>query len=199
MAPAMEEKWHVSKEVSLRYVRTSKKGGSDTAGVLCYDGAQSSLCSVPATHLCQGGGPGGGDPGPSEPFGPRRGVLPHETLSLAQEAEAYLWPGRGGGAHLGLPPCRGALWQEAAGSHAGVPACPGENRHAAPLCPACRTPLCELCHHGRSPAGGEGEGKGPEASPEDQARESPRSHPGPLLPGTLGSLSRLRGGGPREP
>jgi hypothetical protein len=53
------------------------------------------------TSLCdQEGDPGSSDPGPPEPFGPRRGVLPHETLSLAQTPEAL----------YGLAVVEGLIW-----------------------------------------------------------------------------------------
>jgi hypothetical protein len=70
---------------------------SHAVGVLCHHGVQPSLCSVPAPHLCEAGGPGGRDAGP------------YETLSVAQTAEACGWSCRSRGARLGVPPCRGAL------------------------------------------------------------------------------------------
>jgi len=87
-----------------------KEGELDhAAGVLCHHGVQPSLRSIPAPHLCEAGDPGRCDAGPPELFGPRRGVLPHEALSLAQTTEACGRPCRGRGARLGGAPCRGAL------------------------------------------------------------------------------------------
>lgn len=149
-------------------------------------GVQPSLRSIPAPHLYKAGGPG------------RRDAGPHETLSLAQTAKARAWSCRGGGARLGVPPCWGILRGEAAGSDAGSPAGPGEKRYHAPGPPGCRTPPHRVCHDEPSAASGEGKGKGPEALLPAKARERPCPHPSGLLPGTLGCVSRVRGGRSRE-
>src|SRR5664279_6357736 len=48
---------------------------SHAAGVLCYHGVQSFVCSLPAPEVCEARDPGSSVPGPPEPFGPRRGEL----------------------------------------------------------------------------------------------------------------------------
>jgi hypothetical protein len=92
MALTMQERQHVERGCPSVPPCPEEGQGNHVAGVLCHHGVQSSVCSVPAPHLCKAGDPGRRDAGPPEPFGPRRGVLPHETLSLAQTAEVYYGP-----------------------------------------------------------------------------------------------------------
>jgi len=108
MALAMQERQRVGREVSLRYLRSQKK----EKGIMLQEFCTTTRYSPPyAAYLLR-------------TYAPREcGPSPHKTISMAQTAEACVQPCRGGGARLGVPPCRGALWQETAGSDTGAPAC----------------------------------------------------------------------------
>lgn len=68
-------------------------------GVLCHHRVQSSVCSIPAPHVCEESDPGRDNP------------RSYQTLSLAQTTEACLQSCCSEGTCLGVSPCRGTLRQ----------------------------------------------------------------------------------------
>jgi hypothetical protein len=152
------------------------------AGILCYHGVQSSLCSLPAPEVCQACDPGSSDIGA------------YQTLSVAQRAEACVRSCRGGSTRLDVSPCRGALWQAAAGSHAGTPASHGKTRDRGPGSSLCLPSEDGVCHHGPTAAGGEDQGREPAACSPDKTRKPAETHSHRLFPGALGCCSGTGGG-----
>jgi hypothetical protein len=153
------------------------------AGILCYHGVQSSVCSLPAPHVCQEGHPGTGDPGP------------HEALPLAQTPKACVRSCRDGGSCLDVPPEWRPLWQATPGSHAGAPASHGKTWDRGPGSSCCLPSEDGVCHHGPSAPGREEQGREPEACSPDKTRKPVEAHSHRLFPGTLGCNSGTGGGG----
>jgi len=67
MALSMQEKQHALERGCSEVPPCPEEGERNHApGVLCHHGLQSSLCSLPAPHVCKEGHPGSSDPGSHE-------------------------------------------------------------------------------------------------------------------------------------